>query len=571
MRKLLCIVFAMALFQAGIFAQPTLEKDFLKNVNLVPTKTPSVYMFKYEVSNFSYREMMAFAKQKDTALFRFLLPDTSVWLEKSSSKEALFEYYFRHPAFSAYPVVCVSYEQANTFCQLLTEFFNAQVIPENKSLKKVFFRLPTEREWEEAARGNNPLAVYPWNHDGIRDPKKHTLLANIGYNPSGITNSAGYLNDGLDYLLASESFPPNGIGLYHMAGNAAEMVAEKGISKGGSWCSGTLNARIDSVVSYSEPTSWLGFRYVMEVEEYRYDRSVNRKKTLDIKAIEKQLVFMNDTTKHYVNRENQPCDRNTFFGSGRTTFQCKPFYISSLETSNELYGLFLEDMAKQNQENAILHAPIDRLWSKVTPLKVYQHYSQEGIFKQHPAVNISKSSAEAFCSWLTEKYNTNRKRTYKKVVFSLPTEEEWMLAANKVHGNSTNYIDLIATAPINGTSFSHNYCPYDERYSTRIVSKNGNERTDFIFPENDSTRTLGLDGFVYTAPITAFSSKKSELCNMLGNVAEMLSNQVFTEGGSWASLEEKLQLSYGECAAGPSPTIGFRFVMHVHQRDGHIR
>jgi formylglycine-generating enzyme required for sulfatase activity len=571
MKHLLFLIIAMALFQVGLHAQPSMDKAFLKKVNLIPTKTPSVFMFKYEVSNLGYREMMAFAKQKDTALYRFLLPDTSVWLTPLGSQEAFFEYYFRHPAYSVYPVVGVSYEQATAYCQLLTEFFNSQVLPENKWLKKVNFRLPTEKEWEEAARGSVQKGVYPWSHDGIRDPKKHTSMANILYNPSRFTNSAGYLNDGLDFLAIPESFPPNSIGLYHMAGNAAEMVAEKSISKGGCWRFGALNARIDSTLTYSQPESWLGFRYVMEVEEFRNEADNNNSKTLDVKTIEKLLVYMNDTTKHYMNREDQPCVRYSVFGSGRAVFQCKPFYISSVETSNELYGLFLADMAKRNGKNSSTYAPKDSLWSTVTPLKIYQHYSQQDRFNTYPVVNISKASAEAFCAWLTEKYNADPKRKFKKVAFSLPTEEEWVLAANKAYGKSKNQIELMAISPPDGTSFTFNYCPYDERYSTRLISMNGWESTGYIFPENDSTQTLGLDGYLYTAPINAFSSKNSELCNMLGNVAEMVNNQVFTKGGSWASMEENLQLASGECANGPSPTIGFRFVMHVHNRDGHLR
>ena len=48
-----------------------------------------------------------------------------------------------------------------------------------------------------------------------------------------------------------------------------------------------------------------------------------------------------------------------------------------------------------------------------------------------PVVNISQAGAEAYCRWLTKKYNDSNEKEFKKVVFRLPSKKEWLLAYNK--------------------------------------------------------------------------------------------------------------------------------------------
>lgn len=143
-------------------------------------------------------------------------PDTLVWMRdfSYSYNEPMTRRYFNHPAFGNYPVVGVTWKQAVAFCHWRTHIQNRHLNQRNVALEGEY-RLPSEAEWEYAARGGRTNAMYPWGSYYPRN-KKGCLLAN--FKPG----RGNYAEDGAFYTMPANAYWPNDYGLYNMAGNVAE-------------------------------------------------------------------------------------------------------------------------------------------------------------------------------------------------------------------------------------------------------------------------------------------------------------------------------------------------------------
>ncbi len=144
-----------------------------------------------------------------------IYPDTLSWIRDFaySYNEPMTRNYFWHPAFDDYPVIGVNWHMARAFCWWRTKLWNTY--RGSKDVNTEDFRLPTEFEWEYAARGGHDLAPYPWGGYYTRN-SKGCLLAN--FKPG----RGNYPEDGGMYTVKADAYFPNDYGLYNMAGNVAE-------------------------------------------------------------------------------------------------------------------------------------------------------------------------------------------------------------------------------------------------------------------------------------------------------------------------------------------------------------
>jgi sulfatase modifying factor 1 len=156
-----------------------------------------------------------FKKRKEVEIY----PDTLVFIRDYtySYNEPMTQVYFWHPKYDDYPVVGVNWKQANAFCNWRTKYLNSfySDILENTVTD---FRLPTEYEWEFAARGGRDQTMYPWGGPYIRNAKG-CALAN--FKPG----RGEYSSDGGVYPIRVASYFPNDFGLYDMSGNLAEWTS----------------------------------------------------------------------------------------------------------------------------------------------------------------------------------------------------------------------------------------------------------------------------------------------------------------------------------------------------------
>ena len=162
-------------------------------------------------------------------------PDTLCWIRDFtySFNEPMTQMYFHHPAYDDYPVVGVNWSQARAFCHWRSLYLN-QYYTSIGYPTVLPFRLPTEAEWEYAARSGREFSPYPWGGPYLRN-SKGCFLANLK------PLRGNYMEDGGFYPVKVTSYFPNDYGLYCMAGNVSE------------WTDNAYSESISSVIDDMNP------------------------------------------------------------------------------------------------------------------------------------------------------------------------------------------------------------------------------------------------------------------------------------------------------------------------------
>ncbi len=307
---------SMVLIEGGTFTMGAVQQDIMADWNTTPQRIQlrSFYLDEAEVTNSEYLFYLLWLESvfppnvdEYAHIYESALPDTLVWRNPLGSNESLSETYLRHPAFANYPVVGISWAQANDYCEWRTDRVNENILMELGVIKNLFnedsirvegknhfntktyysnpkllfdgdpniydrgleslkrqneadtldngepafegrhvkpydgilypdFRLPTEAEWEYAAkalmenREYNSLRgrkKYPWSGRYTRNKSKKQAgdqLSNFKQGKGDYSGLAGWSNDNADITNRIKSYPPNAFGLYDMAGNVSEWV-----------------------------------------------------------------------------------------------------------------------------------------------------------------------------------------------------------------------------------------------------------------------------------------------------------------------------------------------------------
>lgn len=208
-------------------------------------------------------------------------PDTLAWVRDFtySFNEPMTNMYFWHPAYDNYPVVGVNWKQATAFCIWRTELLN-NYLRSRGEFPVNDFRLPTEAEWEWAARGGLDLNSYPWGSPYIRNTRG-CFLGN--FKPL----RGNYIDDGGFHTVHVYSYAPNDFGLYCMAGNVAE------------W---TSNAFDPSAYSFSHDLN-MDYRYNAKTD----DPPANKRKVIRGGSWKDVGYYLQVSTRTYEYQDTAKC------------------------------------------------------------------------------------------------------------------------------------------------------------------------------------------------------------------------------------------------------------------------
>jgi gliding motility-associated lipoprotein GldJ len=283
----------------GSFTMGQVQDDVMFDWNTTPKKihVRSFFMDEKEITNAEYFLYVQFMKdvfppseEKYKHIYESTLPDTLVWRKSLGNTDILVENYLRHPAYADYPVVGVTWLQANEYCKWRTNAVNLKTLIDQRHLKNILendsirnyfdtdvflenpdilfpndttiyqrgirtrsgerhitkadgiltlpFRLPTEAEWEFAAKADREnreynnirgRKKYAWNGKYTREKNgrfRGDQLANFKQGKGNYSGISGWSSDGSDIPIRVKSYPPNSFGLYDMSGNVAEWVSD---------------------------------------------------------------------------------------------------------------------------------------------------------------------------------------------------------------------------------------------------------------------------------------------------------------------------------------------------------
>ena len=239
------------------FERKTLTANLIEKS--VAKITDDLYAGKFEVSNWLYRQFLIDLKVNHrSADLKVAQIDSAGWLAKPIFNEPFVRSYHTDEKCDDFPVVNISVEAANLFCNWLTEKYNS--FPDKK-LKSAKFILPDEQEWILAAKGGRMNSVYSSGNSLKND--KGMFMCNFQQDGSKFVENVPNISP--DILAPVLSYWGNDLGIYNMSGNAAEMISTKGVTKGGSFKTNEDALKLDAKGNYKGSASDIGFRYFIKI------------------------------------------------------------------------------------------------------------------------------------------------------------------------------------------------------------------------------------------------------------------------------------------------------------------
>jgi len=225
--------------------------------------------------------------------------------------------------------------------------------------------------------------------------------------------------------------------------------------------------------------------------------------------------------------------------------------VSKYELTNEEYSEFLNTLKKTNQVKKFNEFfPDSSMWTEKfkpsfnVPFKKLYH--NHPAYNDYPVVNINKKAIETYCNYMTNKYNKNPERKYKRVLFRLPTENEWKKCFSPLPGHKLPW---------------YGNFPYIADENNQIkplanlkVKNHASGEFSYIFDES-----------LIASPVGNYAENQLGIYDVVGNVAELTSEGKI-KGGSWYNELHECYINKFQDYQLPDPRVGFRLIMEVIEK-----
>lgn len=213
-------------------------------------------------------------------------PDTTVWVKdyNYSYNDPMHQDYFYHQAYQDYPVVGVSWGQANAFCNWRTQKKNNFLRSKKNVTRAPDYRLASEDEWEFAARGGLDYGNYPWGGP-YTTSDRGCFLAN--FKPT----RGDYAVDGALYTVEVKSYNANDYGLYNMAGNVSEWT-NTAYNEASYYLGSTLSPNVidkDNHRKVIRGGSWKDVAYFLEVSSRDFEYADSARSYIGFRTVHDYL------------------------------------------------------------------------------------------------------------------------------------------------------------------------------------------------------------------------------------------------------------------------------------------
>ena len=233
-----------------------------------------------------------------------IYPDTTVWIRDFdySYNEPMHNDYFWHDAYNDYPVVGVTWHQAKAFCEWRTKTKNSYQKTKKKKSLVPEFRLPTEAEWEFAARGGLQGAMYPWGGPYTKNDRG-CFMAN--FKPM----RGDYSVDQALYTVEANAYDPNGYNLFNMAGNVSEWI-DSSYEPEAYEFSSTINPNVndeENELKVIRGGSWKDVKYFLQVSSRDYENADEARSYIGFRTVHDYLgadMTANAMTNASIRKQN---------------------------------------------------------------------------------------------------------------------------------------------------------------------------------------------------------------------------------------------------------------------------